>query len=403
MSAAFHKGLVLALEYRWKGMAEAAAYAMRGRGLFDVLRRALHVMYSHEDIEKAQRAADEAIEVEDLAFQTRAAVRAGGVLRAMDSDKHNLYLVEWHIAAVPLQKYLNKVMEADKAVTELERAATYGGDHALTERLFDRALRLNMKFMDGSNAADVLRSYPQLLCDLSGDDWQCLSKFPQRKLKLCLLLTRAQGDASRRLLAYFEDSRFQDTACDQWLRHRLGKGRGFCVAHAWPSRCLPHVLGPARGGLLGPRKQRLESSRGGRVYNVGFLARRLCLRRARAFARARAPQRSASWFGMRRKGLGGENLCEVGCYRGAGSRIHGGGQSVGAAWPRQTAMGAALYTLHDRESAQQDAQGWHRRAACAKDCRARCQDIVEKKTSTAGAGHGTRGGSFARKRGLCVG
>ena len=58
MRMALGKGLVEALEYRWKGMEQAAAWTYRGRALHDVLLHTLRRLWKKPELEAAERTAE---------------------------------------------------------------------------------------------------------------------------------------------------------------------------------------------------------------------------------------------------------------------------------------------------------------------------------------------------------
>ena len=78
-------GLVVALEYRWKGMERAAAWALRGRGLFDVLDFTLLLMFKVKDLEAAE-AYCEAIGNGEISFQVKTAIKANSLINSFASD-----------------------------------------------------------------------------------------------------------------------------------------------------------------------------------------------------------------------------------------------------------------------------------------------------------------------------
>ena len=148
------KGPGLCLAYRWKGVEKAAAWNLRTRGVHDIGRRCLRLLYSNSDIDKAQAEVDKADggDVASLSYQTASTVKAGAVLRAFDLDAANTLSYKFLLLCGAFQKYLNKVMAADKATCNLITLMSTAPLHPDTLEAKRKCVVLNYEFSQAPTA-----------------------------------------------------------------------------------------------------------------------------------------------------------------------------------------------------------------------------------------------------------
>lgn len=190
-------------------MDKALGFAVRGRGNHDILPLALQLMWSKKELQTARIAAEEAQSVDELSFATRTACKAGSVLAHFDNDVGAGKLMRAYVLALPLQTYINKVMQADKAVGLLCNAESVGASNDVIASLALECQRLNMAFVAGINGRAVVEAYTDMIVDFSDHRWHTPRMPEAYKLQTALSATRSLMSAWRRLVFYFEDARFQ--------------------------------------------------------------------------------------------------------------------------------------------------------------------------------------------------
>ena len=201
-------GPVLALAYRWQGMERACGWLARCRAPHDILARAMRRMWSKSDMEKAQELVDRANNVQDLSFEVKTTINASSILRFCDQDKHGEQVIKFLMATTPMQEFLNKVQAVDKSVCDLATELEYDPRASTSTELLDKCVRRNLDFVSGENGNETLRKYAALLQDMEGGFWKLWSFGDASKFKLVLALVRIIADVWRRLVFYFEQSRF---------------------------------------------------------------------------------------------------------------------------------------------------------------------------------------------------
>ena len=155
-------GTVIGLEYRWKGMERSCAFALRGRGMHDVLYFTLARMWTKQALADAEREASHGAGAQSWAVAN--AIRAGSILRHIRADPKNRYLVKLHLATHAVQLYLNEVMKVDDAVSALVTADP--SDPAGIVELKSRSVQLNHRFLSGANGKAVVKAFSDSIADL---------------------------------------------------------------------------------------------------------------------------------------------------------------------------------------------------------------------------------------------
>ena len=136
-------GLVVPLEYRWKGMEKASGWALRGRALHDIMPRALARMWTRKQLLDAEGQAAAVADVGELSFQAKTALKANSVMRSFQSDPGNRLLVKMCLVARPLQRFLNLIQKTDGKLCKYMEASTYDPDDAATTVLRNECIELN--------------------------------------------------------------------------------------------------------------------------------------------------------------------------------------------------------------------------------------------------------------------
>ena len=171
-------GCPIALLYRWKHMTNAQAFAERGRGEHEVLTRALQKMWTKNALQDAVAEAEAAANVDELSFQTRTAAKAASVLRFFEQDVGSQLLVRGQVLASPPQVYVNKIMQADKAMIALYAANALDPAGAAARDCMLECQRLNFRFLSGLNGRLVVQTYSDMLYNLEHPRWQA-SRLPE--------------------------------------------------------------------------------------------------------------------------------------------------------------------------------------------------------------------------------
>ena len=241
MRLALSRGMVLALLYRWKGMDQAGAWALRGRGLCDILLRSLLRMFSKKSLEEADAIASTTEDLSQLSHAVKSAVKASSVIRSFRSDPDNRLLVRLHLLSQPLQSFLNRIAEADKCLCSYTTACTHDPDGEDAAALMLRALQLNRAILSGREGAKVVDEFMLLLDDLSHARWEYWSESLELKLQTAPLLVRAMGDAWIRLVFRFQDCRYE-------ILERLLEGPGATLYDAGAVRMVKEELLERRRG-----------------------------------------------------------------------------------------------------------------------------------------------------------
>eukprot|EP00959_Pyramimonas_sp_CCMP1952_P475302 9504106-Pyramimonas_sp.AAC.1 len=166
-------------------------------------------MWTQREVEDANAAAQAARSVDELSFQTKATVKAGGVMRSFDNDHGGRHIFLSQILTQPLQRNLNLVMKADKASGKLTHAATTGLTGEDFRAFFTECCKLNYKFVSGSCGRSVLSGYADMITNLDSNQWQGWRMNDTDKLDAAYLALTAASGAWRRLVFYFEDPRFR--------------------------------------------------------------------------------------------------------------------------------------------------------------------------------------------------
>ena len=244
---AFSHGLVIGLEYRWKGMERAAGWCLRARALHELGPRSLRRMYTSKSLEEAEAIAEQASQLGDLGFATRNALKASSVLRHFAADPGNRYLVRLHFLTHPIQQFLNEIQEVDGVLCTFTTACTARPECPSTAETMLKMLRKNLRFISGYNGRKLARAYFRLLQNFSDPLWDIWEDEPQElKLELSLMMCRSMGESWFRTVFYVGDRRFTlitDVVGDPEAAHMDEEQVKFCIAslteeHAKCRRCL---------------------------------------------------------------------------------------------------------------------------------------------------------------------
>ena len=207
--SALSGGLTVGLEYRWKGMDMAGAWCQRGRGLCDVLLGALVRMTSVKSLREAQAILDQGGALADLPHALQTTVKSSSVVQALQRDPGNRLLIRMSMVTSPQQRFLNQVMEVDRAMVSLAAASALDANSAECRSLRDACRRLNLRFLRGTNGAQAVATYMQRLLNLGGDDWHVLDGQEAEKLHCAVVQVRCMADVWRRLEFPFKRGRHE--------------------------------------------------------------------------------------------------------------------------------------------------------------------------------------------------
>ena len=196
------------LAYRWKGMEHAAVCWQRIRGVHDIGGRAIRGMWDSKALHEAQAEADVVDDVSQLSFQVKTAVKAGAVIRSMNHDKDNIMCSKFQLLTQPMQEYLNKVQEADSAVSALVTAVAVDPSAEDTLKLRRKCIKLNKAVISGDVGRAMLGKYVELINDLDHPKWSLCGAHATEKNECILGMFRMLNDGWRRCVFYFEATRF---------------------------------------------------------------------------------------------------------------------------------------------------------------------------------------------------
>ena len=225
---ALQMGLVVGLEYRWKGMDRAGGYCLRARALMDTLRRALHLMYSKKARREAEEQAAMVDDHEQLSFAVRAALKAGSVCRFLDADPANQLFVRMALITSPLQRVLNHVQLVDGLVCKHALAAQIFPSDDHTRHLRLETMKANLKVLSGHCGLEAVDAFFGLVRDFRLDRWRPLHGRGREPvlLQTACVMAKTMADAWRRLVLYYDDMKFKVLVrlCQGPLLHRYDEG-----------------------------------------------------------------------------------------------------------------------------------------------------------------------------------
>jgi hypothetical protein len=220
------------LEYRFKGVEMSNGWTLRNEGNHGFLHRTLEELFPASKRRDALREVEQmrvrASVDEQPTFAVQAAVRADAVITHLRHEGCLSDHMKGHVAAKPLQKWMNRASSADKAACAVAADVSYAGMlpaplqdrepeqddpcELPTDMDFDmspaelQAFKRNCRFANADYGYDVVIEYTELLTNFNS--WDVPLPFEERA-KLAPHLACSLGNAWRRLVFRFLEKRWQ--------------------------------------------------------------------------------------------------------------------------------------------------------------------------------------------------
>ena len=198
------------LLYRWKfqGFEQAVCYFFKGTALWDnIVHRVLFHCYRDVDFARAQQELNDAAHQGQQDFAAANKVRAGKLLKFLEREPAEKWILTAVCATKPHQRVLNTVFEAEKnmrAFTAAVCSETLSQPSSLEDGsdffgLRDKALQSNVKILSGKVAELSLIDITAYLLEFDGPMWS--DALPrERKFKAAMLLCCSYGSLWYRVM-----------------------------------------------------------------------------------------------------------------------------------------------------------------------------------------------------------
>ena len=198
----FEGGMCVPLQYRWKHMERACAFAARGLLMHNLLPRALGKMWKDKACEEAEMEMQARAERgEEVSFSVKQAVRAKSVNTFFKEACNCNSVLQLHTISAPLQSFLNASFKAEQtSAVFLEQVVRgIGTDAEFTKRKLE-AFHRNAQLLSGVKGLQCASKYFAMILDFSHPGWKEVPLAEGTVPSTAMEMVTAMADTWRRLV-----------------------------------------------------------------------------------------------------------------------------------------------------------------------------------------------------------